>query len=225
VTNILSERAQRARSGRNKPTGGPTRLVPSSGEGANRREEIAAYLRSEIFGGRLQPGTKIDQDAVAAAMTTSRIPVREALIILDREALVVWSPYRGAFVADITEQDVRDHLALLAGVAKVILRRLRERSDPGLMQQVVEAIDRCYESPDEDTAVQRLSEVCDIFRSAGISHRLVHEFESLTSALPMWRFAETRPARHTNGRSSYYETLGERVIRGLRRDGFWTTRS
>jgi DNA-binding transcriptional regulator YhcF (GntR family) len=210
---------------RSVPDAARTRLYPSGGEGANRREEIAAYLRSEIFSGRLRPGTKVDQDAVAAAMATSRIPVREALVILEREALVVWSPFRGTFVADVTEQDVRDHFALLAGVGKVILERLRERADPSVMKMVVEAIDRCFESRDADTAVERLAELRDTFRAAGISHRLIHEFECLSSALPLWRFAEPRPRRGTSGSGSYYEVLGERVIRRLRRDGVWTTSS
>jgi DNA-binding transcriptional regulator YhcF (GntR family) len=222
VTNIRSATTRRTRSAESAGTLAPLAL---GGEGANRREEIAAYLRSEIFSGRLRPGTKVDQDAVAAAMGASRIPVREALIILEREALVVWSPFRGTFVAEFTEQDVRDHFALLAGVGKVILKRLRERSDPVLMQQVVDAIDRCFESRDEATAIERLAEVVDTFRAAGISHRLIHEFESLTSALPPWRFAEPRPPRHTSGRSSYYEVLAERVIRGLRHDRVWTTES
>jgi DNA-binding GntR family transcriptional regulator len=197
-------------------------LSHAVGEGANRREEIAAYLRSEIFNGRLRPGSKVDQDAVAAAMATSRIPVREALVILEREALVVWSPFRGTFVADVTEQDVRDHFALLAGVGRVILERLRESSDPDVMHRVVEAIDRCFESRDQDTAVERFAALRDTFREAGISHRLIHEFECLSSALPLWRFAEPRPTRHTSGRSSYYEDLAERVIRRLRLDGVWT---
>ena len=223
MTNIRSAAAARTRSPQR-----PAVLVPTSpavGETGNRREEIAAYLRSEIFSGRLRPGAKIDQDAVAAAMRTSRIPVREALVILERDALVVWSPFRGTFVADVTEQDVRDHFALLAGVGRVILKRLRANSDPSMMQHVVDAIDRCFESRDENTAVERLAEVRDAFRSAGISHRLIHEFESLSSALPMWRFAEPRPARHSSGRSNYYELLGERVIRRLREDGVWNAGS
>jgi DNA-binding GntR family transcriptional regulator len=223
VTNIRSATVQRPRSAETRVVRAP--LAASGGESANRREEIAAYLRSEIFSGRLRPGAKIDQDAVALTMATSRIPVREALIILEREALVVWSPFRGTFVADITEQDVRDHFALLAGVGKVILERLRAHSDPDLMQHVVEAIDRCFESRDENTAAERLAAVVEMFRAAGISHRLIHEFESLTSALPLWRFSEPRPARHSSGRSSYYEVLGERVIRRLRENGVWTTGS
>jgi DNA-binding GntR family transcriptional regulator len=220
VTNIRSGTAQRAQ----RPAV-LAPLPPSAGEGANRREEIAAYLRNEIFSGRLRPGTKIDQDAVARAMATSRIPVREALVILEREALVVWSPFRGTFVANITEQDVRDHFALLAAVGKVILKRLREHSDPTLMERVVEATARCFESEDEETASERLADLSNTFRAAGISHRLIHEFESLTSALPLWRFAQPSPIRHSSGRSSYYEVLGERVIRHLRGNGAWTTGS
>jgi DNA-binding transcriptional regulator YhcF (GntR family) len=223
VTDIRSEGAQHERSVERRAPTAP--ISPSPADGSNRREEIAAYLRNEIFSGRLRPGTKIDQDAVASVMATSRIPVREALIILERDALVVWSPFRGTFVADVTEQDVRDHFAMLAGVGKVILKRLRERSDPSVMQQVVDAIDRCFAAPDEDIAIERLAELRDVFQAAGISHRLIHEFECLSSALPLWRFAEPRPARHSSGRSSYYEALGERVIRRLRSDGVWAERS
>jgi DNA-binding transcriptional regulator YhcF (GntR family) len=214
-----------AAAGTRSPEPAPVRVPasPPVGESGNRREEIAAYLRSEIFSGRLRPGAKVDQDAVAAAMGTSRIPVREALVILERDALVVWSPFRGTFVADVTEQDVRDHFALLAGVGKVILKRLRANSDPSMMQHVVDAIDRCFESRDEHTAVERLADVRNAFRSAGISHRLIHEFECLSSALPLWRFAEPRPKRHSSGRSDYYELLGERIIRRLRSEGVWST--
>lgn len=184
------------------------------------REKIAAHLRSEIFNGRLRPGAKIDQDAVAAAMEASRIPVREAMIVLEREGLLVWSPFRGTFVADLTEQDVRDHFALLAAVCQVIFLRLREHAAPDTLTHAVKAVERCFASSDEETAAERLAELRDTFREAGISHRLVHEFESLTSSVPLWRFAEERPSRHKDVRQAY-EVVGERVIRRLRRDGFW----
>jgi DNA-binding GntR family transcriptional regulator len=195
---------------------------PYASESANVRERIAAYLRSEIFNGRLPPGTKIDQEAVAAATGASRMPVREALIILEREALLVWSPFRGAFVAELTEQDVRDHFALLAATCRVIIERLRRQEDPTHFQQVIDAIDRCFDSQDENTTLERLADLREAFRAAGISHRLVHEFESLTSSVPLWRFAERQP---THGRDDdrLYEAVGERVIRRLRSDGFWDT--
>jgi DNA-binding GntR family transcriptional regulator len=208
-----------------RPDATPSRFAAMSGspyaaESANVRERIAAHLRSEIFNGRLRPGTKIDQEAVAAATGASRMPVREALIILEREALLVWSPFRGAFVAELTEQDVRDHFALLAATCRVIIERLRQQGDPDHFQGAVDAINHCFESRDEETALERLAALRDAFRTAGISHRLVHEFESLTSSVPLWRFAERMSPQPSDG-DRLYEAVGERVIGRLRRDGFW----
>jgi DNA-binding GntR family transcriptional regulator len=195
---------------------------PYAGENANVRERIAAHLRSEIFNGRLRPGTKIDQEAVAAATGASRMPVREALIILEREALLVWSPFRGAFVAELTEQDVRDHFALLAATCRVIIERLRTQGDPSHLHHVVDAIKHCFEPQDEDMARIHLAELRAAFGAAGISHRLIHEFESLTSSVPLWRFAEHIPPPERDG-DHLYEAVGERVIARLRDDGFWAT--
>jgi DNA-binding GntR family transcriptional regulator len=66
----------------------PARVIPT--RTGNRRLDIAAYIRSEIFNGDLRPGTKVDQDAIASATRSSRIAVREALIVLEREGLVSW---------------------------------------------------------------------------------------------------------------------------------------
>jgi DNA-binding GntR family transcriptional regulator len=47
-------------------------------------------------------------------MGTSRAPLREALLQLEREGLVVRQPNRGAFVADLTEELVREVASLRA---------------------------------------------------------------------------------------------------------------
>lgn len=78
------------------------------------RVEVADHIRSEIFAGRMKRGSRVDQDGVASSLGLSRLPVREALILLEREGLIVFRPRRGAFVADLTEDDLVDHFELLA---------------------------------------------------------------------------------------------------------------
>ena len=195
------------------------------------RADVAGYVRAEIFNGRLRPGSKIDQDAVARVMGTSRIPVREALIVLEREGFVHWSAFRGTFVANLTEQDLRDHFALLGSAATLIARGLIERGSPSQRSAVAEAVERLLAS-DEQGVAECLAELRDALISAGISYRLAHEFESLTSSLPFWRFSSgQRHGKHwlsyaddTEARTrAYYHALGERVIGRLRKDGFWRT--
>jgi DNA-binding GntR family transcriptional regulator len=83
-------------------------------------DEVAAELREMILSGRLAQSERIDQDAVADAHGMSRLPVREALITLEQEGLVVTEPRRGTYVATITPEDVVDQYevyGLVAGIA------------------------------------------------------------------------------------------------------------
>ena len=62
-------------------------------------EEIAVELREMILSGAMPAGGRIDQDAIAESHGMSRLPVREALIALEQEGLVVNTQRRGAYVA------------------------------------------------------------------------------------------------------------------------------
>jgi len=99
---------------------------------------VVELLRSQIFGGQLRSGDRIDLDAVATALGVSRLPVREALIVLEREGLVRTAPNRGAFIAPLSQQDVLDHYAiygalLASGIERAVdclsERRLAELRD------------------------------------------------------------------------------------------------
>ncbi len=77
-------------------------------------DRAALFIRRLVFEGRLRPGDRVPQAEVAAALGMSRIPVREALIVLEREGWVTLEPHRGAFVNGFDERGVRDHYALFA---------------------------------------------------------------------------------------------------------------
>jgi DNA-binding GntR family transcriptional regulator len=87
---------------------GPALVRKSSGE------QAAVYIRRLIFDGELRPGDRVPQDRIAAALGMSRIPVREALIGLDREGWVRIEMHRGVFVARLDESTIHDHYDLLA---------------------------------------------------------------------------------------------------------------
>ncbi|MFM2072638.1 MAG: hypothetical protein RLZZ623_2902 [Actinomycetota bacterium] len=90
-------------------------------------EEVAGELREMILSGRLSLGERIDQDAVAEAHGMSRLPVREALIALEQEGLVVNTPRRGAYVAEMAPEDVHDQYEVYGLVAGLAAARAAER--------------------------------------------------------------------------------------------------
>ena len=75
-------------------------------------DQISAAIRESIATGKLAPGTHLLEVEIAHEMKTSRVPVREALMQLDREGLVVRKANCGTFVTEFTEKMVREVCSL-----------------------------------------------------------------------------------------------------------------
>jgi DNA-binding GntR family transcriptional regulator len=70
------------------------------------REQVAEQIRTAIIEGRLKPNDHIVETAITEQLGVSRTPVREALILLEHEALIVSIPHRGSFVRAFNVEDV-----------------------------------------------------------------------------------------------------------------------
>jgi DNA-binding GntR family transcriptional regulator len=108
----------------------------SASEDLQRRssgDHAARYIKRLIFDQHLRSGDRIPQDEVAQALGISRIPVREALIALEREGWITIEMHRGAFVNDFDEQAVRDHYSLFGLVYGFAARRALARDGDGLL--------------------------------------------------------------------------------------------
>src|SRR3978361_1065115 len=77
-------------------------------------EEVAELLRQRIFQRELEPGGWIDEMKLAEEYGISRTPLREALKVLAAEGLVTMKVRRGAYVTEVSEQDLADVYHLLA---------------------------------------------------------------------------------------------------------------
>lgn len=77
-------------------------------------EEVAELLRQRIFKRELEPGSWIDELKIAEAYGISRTPLREALKVLAAEGLVTMKVRRGAYVTEVSEQDLSDVYHLLS---------------------------------------------------------------------------------------------------------------
>ena len=77
-------------------------------------EEVAERLRQRIFRRELEPGSWIDELRIAEELGISRTPLREALKVLAAEGLVTMKVRRGAYVTEVSEQDLADVYHLLS---------------------------------------------------------------------------------------------------------------
>jgi len=110
---------------------------------------VADELREAILSGAHPPGTRLRQEELAAEFGASRVPVREALRILESEGLVTMVANTGAWIARLSLDEC------------VELYQVRERIEPLLLRYSIpqlgeEQVDRLAELAE---AMQRTDDV------------------------------------------------------------------
>jgi DNA-binding GntR family transcriptional regulator len=68
--------------------------------------QVADALRLAILGGEFTPGQAVPQEEIAARFGVSRIPVRDAMNLLQAEGLLRIVPSKGSFVANPSPEEI-----------------------------------------------------------------------------------------------------------------------
>jgi DNA-binding GntR family transcriptional regulator len=92
------------------------------------RRPLRADIRAEIVGrlerGELAAGDRLNESHLAAELTVSRTPLREALLGLAAQGLLRAEPGRGFSVPPLTAEEVDAASTLLAALEPELIRRL-----------------------------------------------------------------------------------------------------
>lgn len=75
-------------------------------------DRLVDVLRDYILSGAIEPDLPIRQDALAADLRVSKIPLREALARLESDGLVISQPNRGFFVRPMSPEEAEEIYAL-----------------------------------------------------------------------------------------------------------------
>ncbi|HTD20246.1 MAG TPA: GntR family transcriptional regulator [Ktedonobacteraceae bacterium] len=84
------------------------RVLESADRTNPRVTSIAQWIGCAIIEGRLHPGDDLNTVDLSKQFQTSRTPVKEALLLLEKEGLVTIAPYRRPFVAQVGLEEVRE---------------------------------------------------------------------------------------------------------------------
>jgi DNA-binding GntR family transcriptional regulator len=104
-------------------------------------DQVRQSLEEAILAGQIQPGEHLAETRIGEQLNVSRTTVREALLMLEQQGLVVSVPRRGMFVTRLSEQDALDLAflrVLLEGFAVVVGR---SRIDDDLIAQLKSQIE------------------------------------------------------------------------------------
>jgi DNA-binding GntR family transcriptional regulator len=98
-------------------------------------------VRSAILAGTLPPGTRVRQEELAAQLGVSRMPVRQALLALEREGFVQTDRWHGTIVTPLSAELVRDLYGFRAVIEKHVAGTLarQQEFDSSAVREVLKA--------------------------------------------------------------------------------------
>jgi DNA-binding GntR family transcriptional regulator len=163
------------------------------------QQAVLDELRRVIGSGELPPGAQVRQESLAERLGVSRVPLREALKILEGEGQVVHTPHRGYFVADLSVADlvevyrIRDLLESEA--ARLAAGRLNE-VDLAAMRQAALECDAAAEAGDLSTAIAANRRFHFTLLAAAGMPRLLRLIRQLWEATDAYRAVYYNDASH-----------------------------
>ena len=115
-------------------------------------DKVGRAIRDYVLSGELKPGTQLVESQLAEQLGVSRAPVREALQKLESEGLVQSVRNKGTFVADITEEDLREIYTVRAALEGVAMRLAAQVIDHEELSALALIVERMEQAARDDDA-------------------------------------------------------------------------
>jgi DNA-binding GntR family transcriptional regulator len=111
--------------------GGPSAVfVRSREEKASRTSQAYAEIRRRILQNEMQAGTIMLEQELAELLQMSRTPIREALILLDKEGMVEVRPRHGMRVLPVSGDDMEEIYQILTALESEAAEEIARRGLP-----------------------------------------------------------------------------------------------
>jgi DNA-binding GntR family transcriptional regulator len=145
--------------------------------------DIAERLRSAILNGYFGPGERLPEEQLAKTMGVSRGPVREALAKLEREGLIVIRRNRGAFVAQLSREDLDEVYSLRVAIERLAVERCVANATDNDIADLQGVVDHISELMEHGITEQQSAELDlefhDIIYRSGRHRRLYDTWATL----------------------------------------------
>jgi DNA-binding GntR family transcriptional regulator len=159
----------------------PRRLVREKTSAA-----VVDHVLEELFAGRIKTGDRIDLDEVSEALGISRLPVREAMVMLERDGIVSTKYHRGVFVEPFDAESIMDDFEIMGMLSGLAVRRLADKPDPDVIAHLQDLISelKAADPDDRNRTYELVQEIMTSEHRAGGSRRLRTELRSHSGFLP-----------------------------------------
>lgn len=166
-----------------EPMAGRTAVA---GSGRPLREFIRDRIRDRISDGTYPPGTRLVERDLAAQFEVSRLPVREALRMLNTEGFVEMLATRGVIVRQLSRTDVEELFDVREALETTAFRKAAQRAtrdDIERLEALARRAEAAIEAGDRDTVYACNVEFHDVVPEMARNKVLVEMLEPIEGRL------------------------------------------
>jgi DNA-binding GntR family transcriptional regulator len=149
-------------------------------------QEVTERLRRAILAGDYAEGDALPEAQTAVKLGVSRVPVREALVELERQGLVEFEPNGRSRVKAFTEEDVAEILSLRANLQSMAAGLAASRLTP----QDVDRLDAILDRAARTRELTKFSALDSAFHDEIVAiarhRRLSRAWTDLRSQMDLW---------------------------------------
>ncbi|MGB5933500.1 MAG: GntR family transcriptional regulator [Anaerolineae bacterium] len=174
--------------------------LPKVKQGRVLADWVTASLREAILDGYFEPGEKLYQDRIAEELEVSRTPVREALRRLESEGFIEIRPHYGAFIADLSRQDIREVYEMRKLLEAEVVRQVTAVIPKSVLDELDRSLTEAETQLDTGDITKHFESDIHLHETIAsfVESRLLMEtLDSLTNRVSIVRrFAQSKPGPH-----------------------------
>lgn len=163
---------------------------PEAAGASTLAEAIRIALIKDLASGELRPGHPIDEKELSARFSTSRTPIREAILQLAAQGFIVMSPRSGASVPKLSINILRDLLELLGELEGIAAGYAARRMKPEERRHLQQSVEDCAKAAAESDATA-------YERANAQFHQMIYEGCRNGALVEQIRMLRTRCAGYT----------------------------
>lgn len=154
------------------------------------REVVFLRLRQAILQGEFKPEERLMEIRLANQMGVSRTPVRDAIRRLEIEGLVHMLPRRGAYVANITKQDMQDVLEVRGTLEELAVELCCKKVTDKVIKDLIKA-NEAFKKAIERNDILKIADADvlfhDVIYKATWNRRLIQMINNLREQMYRYR--------------------------------------
>jgi DNA-binding GntR family transcriptional regulator len=172
---------------------------------------IACEIGAEIVESILCPGADLNSVDLAKRYATSRTPIREALMLLEKEGLVAIPPRRRPRVADLPIEDIREIYRVRAALFEAVAIEVVEKATPSdfvLLREFLAKMSRAHMEGDVTTFLWANVDFYNVFTTIARNRTAKRMIDSLLlRTLRFRRLSLSQPHRMDKSMANHNQLL------------------